>query len=309
MASSRMKALVLGANGRLGKEIIYFLEAMGVDVHALTRRDLDVANKAQMSSMYHLFDHTDVVINCTAFNGLEACVTFPDSATAVNTMAPYFLARHCNERNILFVHFSTDYATSSESPIRETCTGQPISFYGASKRAGEILVLNAWHRSLVFRISSLYGSDMAGALAPLKLYNDVDESAPIKVFPQFTAPISTRMVAARTITAIEQCLRDPDTNKYGLYNIGNTSPVWKHDFALYAIQLHYTDLAKPNIIEASELPIKRPEVSVLDPAKFHSTFGVPYSTVYDDLKESLAAWGVIDAQPSHPSPNHGALTA
>jgi dTDP-4-dehydrorhamnose reductase len=294
-----MKAVVFGAGGRLGKEIVEQLMAAPEKIHVcpVFHQEIDVRHSWSVRDYLEISNPT-VVINCTAANGLEYCDSHSIKAIATNTFAPLTMAQWCKEHDVLFVHFSTDYASVNPNDESfEDGPGDAIGVYGASKRAGELLVLATWRRSLVLRISSLYGRDLAGSLSPLRDFKSLAPQS-LKVITQTAVPISTRMVAKKAIEAMKSCYVRENSAMYGksahhgLFNITNHGPVTKKAFAEFAIRAVF-GVATGDVIEANELPIPRPRYSVLAGHKFNRTFGLPTDFVYDDLNASLKAWGLL----------------
>ena len=101
----------------------------------------------------------DVVFNATAWNRVDAAEREPEAAFAVNALAPRSLAVAARETGALLVHFSSDYVFDgcSARPYREDDVTRPLSVYGASKLAGELLVAASGARHLLVRTSGLIG--------------------------------------------------------------------------------------------------------------------------------------------------------
>src|SRR4030095_5939366 len=111
-----MKLLITGASGLLGINLA--MEAMrehqvvGVDRGKLQSApfqvfSVDLPNRTAFDS---ILDSTspDWLINCAALANLEECEKDPEQAKVLNVDLPAELAKACAERNIRFVHISTD---------------------------------------------------------------------------------------------------------------------------------------------------------------------------------------------------------
>ena len=135
-----MKALLLGAGGQLGNDLIQQNELLGnpLKVTPWTREHLDLEQLEKIPTTLASLSF-DVLINCAAYNGVDRAEEEPKKAMAVNAQAVAVLARVCRERNSHFVHISTDFVFNGEAstPYIEKTATSPINVYGASKALGE----------------------------------------------------------------------------------------------------------------------------------------------------------------------------
>src|SRR5262249_4173046 len=101
----------------------------------------------------------DLIVNCAAFNLVDAAESQPLDAFAVNAFAVRALARAADACGAVLVHYGSDFVfdgTVSE-PYREESAASPRSVYASSKLVGDWLALEAT-RSYVLRVESLFGS-------------------------------------------------------------------------------------------------------------------------------------------------------
>src|SRR5262249_58594810 len=77
----------------------------------------------------------------------------------VNTLGALHVARAAAAAGARLVHVSTDYVFDGtrSQPYREEDPARPISVYGVSKRAGEMMVEALAGRALVVRTSGVFG--------------------------------------------------------------------------------------------------------------------------------------------------------
>src|SRR5215469_7911027 len=117
MVTSMRKAVVIGANGQLGTDLVKELrnrftpEDAGrpsYDVVGLRHADIEVCD-ALASSRVLMELEPDVVFNLSAFHRVDDCEDLPERAFQVNTVAPGNLAHVCRDVGATFVHISTDY--------------------------------------------------------------------------------------------------------------------------------------------------------------------------------------------------------
>jgi len=99
------------------------------------------------------------VVNTAAFHKVDACEDDPERAFQVNALGALHVARACRELEAKCVYISTDYVFdgAKPAPYAEQDSPNPINVYGASKLAGEHLVLQTCPDALVVRVASLFG--------------------------------------------------------------------------------------------------------------------------------------------------------
>ena len=138
----------------------------------------------------------DVLINCAAQTNVDRCETHPDEAFALNAEAPRVLAEICLTKGARLIHISTDYVFdgSKADPYTEEDEAHPISVYGASKCAGEKLVLAVDSGHLVVRVSWVFGPDRPSfvdwVIAQAREHEKVDAVADKFATPTYTHDIA-----------------------------------------------------------------------------------------------------------------------
>jgi dTDP-4-dehydrorhamnose reductase len=148
--------LIVGAAGQLGSAMVRaFADA---DVAAHTRATLDVTDGAAVSRAVDAAA-PQVIVNCTAYNDVDAAESAPLEALAVNALAVRSLARAAAAAGATLVHYSTDFVFdgTADQPYEEDAAPNPRSVYAASKLLGEWFASDA-PRALVLRVESLFGS-------------------------------------------------------------------------------------------------------------------------------------------------------
>src|SRR6266550_1680572 len=154
-----MKIVILGAGGRLGAALLREyrdkFDVAGFNHRQLNLSDLGAVREKLRNTRF------DILINAAGFTKVDLCETQPDRAFLVNAEAPRVLAQICGEKSSRLIHFSTDYVFDGEKrePYTEEDEAVPISIYGESKLAGEKNVLATQDRSLVVRVSWVFGPD------------------------------------------------------------------------------------------------------------------------------------------------------
>jgi len=166
-------ALITGATGLLGRQVIKAFERQGWDVvgTGLTRAKppsiikLDLGSSDSVAAV--LKDvKPHVVIHCAANRFPDKCDSDPAGTRALNIDASSALAKSCAAQNIFLIYISTDYVfpgTEGDAPYEVTATPKPPNLYGETKYEGEKAVLAAYEsatkqgRGVVLRVPVLYG--------------------------------------------------------------------------------------------------------------------------------------------------------
>lgn len=128
---------IVGANGQLGRALRHqYPEAKFADID-----EMDITDRQSVES----FDWSgiSIVLNAAAFTNVDGAET-PEGRVAawkVNASAVANLTRVCRTHNITLVHISSDYVfDGTKEPHFENEDFSPLSVYGASKAAGDLLV-------------------------------------------------------------------------------------------------------------------------------------------------------------------------
>lgn len=174
--------LITGANSQLAKVLQRRLKPLSQAFRLipLTREQLDISDALAVVTAFSQY-RPDWVINCAAYNAVDAAEREPDLAYRVNSLGPELLAKQCLNLDARLVHISSDYVFSGRvfngafdgnavnsdashlkktSPYLESDSPAPLSVYGKSKLAGEEAVLRLLgDRAIVIRTAWLYGQD------------------------------------------------------------------------------------------------------------------------------------------------------
>jgi dTDP-4-dehydrorhamnose reductase len=153
-----MKALVTGAGGMLGRDVVLAAGNAGHDVVALGHTALDVTDSAAVSEKLGI-ERPDVVINCAAWTDVDGAESAEEEAMAVNGAAAGVVAAAAAEMGAAVVYVSSDYVFDGAkgAPYVEGDQPSPLSAYGRTKLAGEEATAAANKRHFVVRSSWLFG--------------------------------------------------------------------------------------------------------------------------------------------------------
>jgi dTDP-4-dehydrorhamnose reductase len=153
-----VKVAVIGPRGQLGSALCEAFRRRAVDCVELDHGRVEVTDP--QSVLVALRDaRPAAVVNTAAFHKVDACEEDPRRAFQVNALGALHVARACREAGARCVYVSTDYVFdgAKAEPYREEDLPNPVNVYGASKLAGEHLVVQTCPDALVVRVASLFG--------------------------------------------------------------------------------------------------------------------------------------------------------
>jgi dTDP-4-dehydrorhamnose reductase len=200
--STKPRALIVGAAGQLGGTMVAKM-ADRWSVHPLTRAELNITDHdAVMQAVTAASPH--VIINCAAYNQVDAAEDHVADAFAVNAFAVDSLARAASAVDATLVHYSTDFVFdgSGDRPYTEEDAPQPRSVYGQSKLVGEWLARSA-PRHYVIRVASLFGGKASSSVD--RIIAQIRDGKPAPAFDdRTTTPSLVDDVADATMHLLER---------------------------------------------------------------------------------------------------------
>src|SRR5215831_3858296 len=212
------RAVVFGAAGQLGLELVRELKARGYSVMGIERVQVDITDPAKVERAIAEFD-AEVVFNSAAYNQVDVAEKEPQAAFQVNALAVRNLALACRQIDARLVHFSTDYVfdgTASRAYVEEDAT-HPLGAYAVSKLSGELFAQAYLDRPLIVRTSGVFGPGglvtARGNFVELML-RMAGSGRPIRVVEDHVAsPTFAPYLAARTVDLVER-------NAAGIFHAG-----------------------------------------------------------------------------------------
>jgi dTDP-4-dehydrorhamnose reductase len=258
-----MRIALLGSNGQLGRDLLAQLAEH--ELFPLTRQEFDVTDHARARSVISALK-PDLVLNTTAYHRVDDCETHAELAYAVNALAVLNLVRIANDLDAALVHFSTDYVFDgkSESPYREESIALPLSIYGNSKLAGELLVRTIARKYFVIRTCGLYGlagSRGKGGNFVETMLSKARNGESIRVVNDQTLTPTSTLEVARQLSVLLT------TTHYGLFHMTSEAACSWYEFASAIFELSgiAADLS-PTTSDLYKTPASRPRYSVLENA-------------------------------------------
>ncbi len=258
-----MKAVVIGANGQLGVDLMKAFA--DVETVALNHTDIEISEIESVTNILSSLK-PDILINTAAYHKVDDCEKYPDQSFQVNAVGALNLAKVSASLNIPFVHISTDYVFdgSKRAPYVETDQPHPLNVYAVSKVAGEYAVMANASRYYIVRSSGLYGHSPCRA----KGRNFIDTMLKLSGERKEIRVVNDEILTPTYTYHLAMQIRElVNTDAYGIYHVTNNGSCSWYEFALEIFKnAGITISVVP--VSAKEFPsaIKRPSYSVLENA-------------------------------------------
>lgn len=285
-----MKYLITGKNGQLAREFIHTFEEQSVDFIAPDEVHLDITAFEKVKAIVDEY-RPDVIINCAAYNLVDKAEQDKTAALAVNAIGPKNLAQAANARKVVLVHFGSDYVfdgTKENGLYTEEDAVNPLNEYGKSKLAGEQHVLESNNRSLVLRLSWVFGPGNQNFLFKLREWTKKSEYLRISC-DEFSVPTHTLTVVGVTLKALSQGLS-------GRYHLTNSGYCSRYEWAKMALgRMGIRKFIRPVSMDSFNLPAKRPKFSAMSNSRIGSILNVPIPT-WEEAVESFLGKGGLTSE-------------
>lgn len=287
-----MKALVIGARGQLGWELIRQGEHVDIEIVGVDLPRLDITDPVAVEKIIST-SHPFIVLNAAAYTHVDGAETEQDLAFAVNSQGPAHIAAACASAHVPLIQISTDFVFdgNKEFPYRESDEVSPISVYGQSKAEGEDRVRSHLAEHIILRTSWLYGVH-GNNFVKTMLDLGVKNSTLRVVADQYGSP-TTAADLAEVVLTLAVRIQSEGSIAWGTYHYSGDGVTTWHRFSetIFKIAAQYRSLkvtrVEPITAEAFAAAAPRPPYSVLDCGLIEKTFGIKPRPWQDGLKEII----------------------
>ena len=275
-----MNIAVIGKNGQLAQCLAVTLT--DVEVQFFAKETVNIVD----FSTYGALDGADLVINCSAYTAVDSAEKHPEDAFEVNRKGVIQLVEYCTKMKKALIHFSTDFVfegLATQPYSEDDHTGQQ-SVYGASKLAGEEVILQSSLSALVIRTSWLY-SPYGHNFCKTMLRLGAERTELSVVADQIGTPTSALDLAR----AVSHIIKAGLPSRPELLHVANSGQCSWADLAR-AIFKEKGMAVTVNSITAAEFGAlaPRPAYSVLATEKLLFKYGIAMRPWREALKEILA---------------------
>ena len=275
-----MRVLLIGANSQLGRCILDRVPAEW-SVISTTSKELDITDSIQISHMIERHQ-PETIINTAAYTAVDNAENDEAQAFLVNAKGVKNIALACEAAHIRLVHISTDYVFdgTADKPYQTTDMPNPLSVYGRSKLAGELLALAHSSQLQIIRTSWLYSEYGHNFVKTMIRLADEGREALNVVNDQIGSPT----YAGNLAQAIIELLYQPISARLLHYSDSDIMSWYEFAKDIFAYREHqglsYCQV-KPVPSTEYPTPVKRPAYSVLQ------------SSI--NIKEKVSLHGVLDS--------------
>jgi len=261
------KYLILGANGQLGKQFAKDLISRTESVIAPDEKECDITSIDTLSRFIDSVRPT-VIINCAAYNAVDIAEQQQDIAYLINATAVKNIVTLCSEKNIFFVHYSSDYVFDGNKGnlYTEGDTPNPLNVYGKSKRAGEEAILSFGGQYLLFRTSWVFGNGTQNFIHKMLQWSQKN--------PVLKLTADEVSVPTSTIDLVDITLRSINKGLTGLYHLTNSDYASRYEWGRYiAKKLALQSTIIPVPMSAFPSPAQRPLFSAMSNGQLQNDLG------------------------------------
>ncbi len=183
-----------------------------------------------------------IVIHCAALADPSKCEKSHEIAREINVTGTKFLVQSLPDQDTLFIYISTDLVFNGENaPYDETTEPEPLTFYGKTKREGEIVVQRLCPNCIIVRSSLMIGPEAYpgnGSFAQWvdKAFQEREE------IPLFNDEYRTPVYVEDITQAMRLLIQHPPAPR--LFHLGGPEKITRVEFGTRLATLRGYDTAK-----------------------------------------------------------------
>jgi len=195
----------------------------------------DIADREAFAQLFHQFK-PDYVVHLAAQAGVRHSIENPQAYADSNLQGFLNVIEACRRdpvRHLVFASSSSVYGSSAKTPFREDAsTDHPISFYGATKKANELMAASYSHlyglRATGVRLFTVYGPWGRPDMAPILFSKAICAGERIPLFNEGRS-LRDFTYVDDSVAAIVKLLLYPtpgaDSLLFNIFNVGHHRPV------------------------------------------------------------------------------------
>ncbi len=256
-----MKYIITGSAGFIGYHLSKYLLEMGHEVvgvdslndYYAVKLKLDRNSKLQGHATYEFYQTdiadfdslqdifekvgADIVIHLAAQAGVRYSIDNPQAYVNSNLIGFTNILECCRKypvQHLIYASSSSIYGANAQIPFSELDkSDEPVSFYGATKKANELMAHSYSHLYGIpcsgLRFFTVYGPWGRPDMAYFSFTKAILEERPIKVYNYGKMKRDFTYIddIVEGIIRVSCCIPQPGKSgaKWAVYNIGNSAPV------------------------------------------------------------------------------------
>jgi UDP-glucuronate 4-epimerase len=264
------KILLTGSEGFIA---YYFKKKIDCITYDLINGQ-DIRDKFKLGLLFEN-EHFDTVINLAARTGVKLSETYPEEYFSTNVLGLQNLISLCEKYSVRLIHFSTSSVFKPQMRcVSENDVKEPISTYGISKLAGELLLKKSSIDWTIIRPFTVLGGRGRSGMIIDRWLTQYKNGEKFTFYGDGTT--------CRGYTYAEDLVEGTLMSKAGDYNIGGDQVVSLND--MWGIFKEVFPKAERVILPLPKYDIPQ---SVADNYKAFKTFGWKPKT---DIKSKIREW-------------------
>lgn len=241
--------LITGDKGFIGAHLSKKIGGVGFDL----KDGLDIRNTYQLESIFQ-DNHIDTVIHLAALAGVRKSKLFPEDYISTNIQGIINLLECAKRHNVKhFISFSSSSVYGNQfPPNNEKDTLRPVSLYGITKLAGELLIQSSGIPYTIVRPFSVYGGNGRKDQVFYRWINQIKDNKPISFYGEGDSSRGYTHVSD-IVQAVQRILEKGAENE--VYNIGGNEIISLQELLSYfkgeflTLEIEYLPLPQEDILE------------------------------------------------------------
>ena len=277
--------LVTGGSGQLGRCFqAVAKEFSHINLFFATRNEVDISRLETIANFYTK-NPFDGIINCAAYTNVDQAENEIESTIIINNEGLQNLINFANNKNLLIIHFSTDYVFDGQSsiPYLEEGVTNPLGVYAKSKVQGEILLSKSSCKNMTIRTSWLFSpfgknfvKTIAGIAKEKLELKVVDDQWGRPTYGLDLAKIVLKLISSDTL------------EKFPILHYANKGMCnWKEFAEAIVNELKYKTTIQGIPTSAYPTLAKRPNYSILDTERIEKELQIEIPPWQESLKKCI----------------------
>lgn len=281
----KKKIIITGGDGQLGNCLQKIAPDYQLDYDFVFTDfpTLDITDEAAVQQFFEE-QQPDFCINASAYTAVDLAEQESEKAFAVNANGVAHLAQSCADQGAVLIHISTDYVFDGDTNLdySEDDFTNPVGVYGASKRVGEEMALEANPETVILRTSWLYSEFNKNFVKTmLSLFTQKEELG--IVGDQYGQPTNANDLAEVIMKIIET-----PQKHFGIFHFSNYPETTWFDFAKKIAELSNSSVKLNSLTtEQYPTPAKRPKRSTMCLDKIEKIYGIEPKHWENSLEECI----------------------
>jgi len=246
-----MRIAITGAAGLFGHALVEAFSSRHT-VFPLTRADADITDAASVRVVLERI-RPEAVVHPAGIPDLDISDADPALAYSVNVEGTRNVVESARAVGAKVVYISTDavFDGKNTKPYVESDPPSPITVYGRTKLAGEVIV-QTQPEYWIFRVPVLYGPGKT---------NFVEKGLrKVAAGEQYVVASDQKGCSAYTLDASYKIMEVVEARRYGLYHLANQGVCTRYELARRAVELAELDPGKVVGVPADQMGRRAPRL-------------------------------------------------